>query len=203
MKWTSNPRPTRAPPLRSGNGAEVSTMKGDPIQVQVTQPAGITRAGDAGRKYAAAIGFTEVECEQIALVTTELASNLVKHAGGGAIKLSSLGEKGRAGIQIESEDHGPGISDVEAAMKDGYSTARTLGAGLGAVNRLMDELEIRPRPSAGMHILCQRWLRPSKNRLAAHWLEFGAATRSCRLLPDNGDAFLLRHWEGHALAGVI
>lgn len=150
------------------------------------------------------IGFAPVECEEIGLAVTELASNLTKHAGGGEIRLLAIEADSRVGIQIESEDNGPGISDVERAVTDGYSTAGSLGAGLGTVNRLMDELEFRARPhSAGLHVVCQRWLRSRVKNFPVRWLEFGAATRACRMLPENGDAIILRQWEGHALTGVI
>ncbi len=174
-----------------------------PVHIEVTNPANVRRAGEAGRSFASTIGFTELESEQIALVTTELATNLVKHAGGGSIRFSLLEEQGRIGIQIESEDSGPGISNFEQALRDGYSTKRTLGTGLGTVNRFMDELEFRPGSHSGLHILCQRWRRPPSHAPGSHWLEFGAATRACRLAVDNGDTFVLRQWEGYALAGVI
>jgi len=169
----------------------------------VRQPVEIGRASGAGKAFAAELGFTPIECEEISLAVTELASNLIKHAGGGVINLSLIEADGRVGIQIDSEDNGPGIPDAERAMADGFSTAKSLGDGLGAVNRLMDELEFHPRPLAGLHIICQRWVRPSLKNLSPRWLEFGAATRSYRMLPENGDAFVLRQWGEYALAGVI
>ncbi len=173
------------------------------LVVEVLQPVEVKRASNAAKNFAATLSFTLAECEEISLAVTELASNLIKHASGGVIKLNSLEMDGRVGIQIESEDTGPGIADAERALTDGYSTAGSLGAGLGAVNRLMDELEFRPRPCAGLHIICQRWQRPPVKSFSLRWLEFGAATRSYRLLPENGDALVLRQWARHALTGVI
>jgi anti-sigma regulatory factor (Ser/Thr protein kinase) len=171
--------------------------------IEVRRPAEVKRAGNSAKDFAALLCFTPTECEEISLAVTELASNLIKHAGGGVIKISSIETDGRVGIQIESEDAGPGIADAERAVTDGYSTVGSLGAGLGAVNRLMDELEFRSRSHIGLHIVCQRWRRPPLKSLSLRWLEFGAATRSCRLLPENGDALILRQWEGYALTGVI
>jgi anti-sigma regulatory factor (Ser/Thr protein kinase) len=175
----------------------------EPVTVKIMQPVDVKRANASARGFARAAGFAPAECEEIALVVTELGSNLVKHAGGGEIELNSLVSGERKGIQIESEDSGPGIADVELAVTDGYSTTGSLGNGLGAVNRLMDELEVHPHPPTGVRILCRRWVRPATKGLAHRRLEFGAATRACRLLPENGDALVIRQWEGHALAGVI
>jgi anti-sigma regulatory factor (Ser/Thr protein kinase)/serine/threonine protein phosphatase PrpC len=174
------------------------------VTIAITAAAEIQRASKKAREFSGLIGFAPTECEEIALAVTELASNLTKHAGGGEIRLLVIEGDGRVGIQIESEDNGPGISDVERAVTDGYSTAGSLGTGLGTVNRLMDELEFRPRAHrAGLHIVCQRWLRPNLKNFRLRSLEFGAATRAYRMLPENGDAIILRQWEGHALTGVI
>jgi serine/threonine protein phosphatase PrpC len=92
---------------------------------------------------------------------------------------------------------------VERAVTDGYSTAGGLGIGLGTVNRLMDDLEFFSNSQAGLRVVCQRWLRPRPSAFGAARLAFGAATRPCRLGPENGDAFIIRQWESYALAGVI
>jgi anti-sigma regulatory factor (Ser/Thr protein kinase)/serine/threonine protein phosphatase PrpC len=175
----------------------------EPLAMRVAGPAQARAASDATKGFAAALGFSPVECEEIALVVAELTSNLIKHVGEGDIQLRSIESAGRAGIEIVSEDNGTGIPDVERGITDGYSTAGSLGGGLGAVNRLMDGLEFFPRPQAGLRIVCQRWVRPATRNVSGRWLEFGAATRACRMLPENGDTFVIRQWEGHALAGVI
>jgi anti-sigma regulatory factor (Ser/Thr protein kinase) len=174
----------------------------EPAAVGVTHLADVKRVQEAARKFAKAAGFSSVECEEIVLVSTELASNLIKHAGGGTLNFNLLESGDRRGIQIESEDHGPGIADVELAMSDGYSTAGSLGTGLGTVNRLMDQLDFSARSQAGLRILCQRWQRPSR-QLSVKWLEIGAATRPYHLLPENGDALVSKQWNGNALVGVI
>jgi len=174
-----------------------------PQAIGVEQPVDTRRANESARNFAKKIGFTTTESEQIALVVTELATNLVKHAGGGAIKLSMVQSGEHKGIHIESEDSGPGIPDVEAALTDGFSTVGSLGAGLGAVNRLMDKLDFQPRSKEGLRIICERWLRPKPAGVTIHWLEFGAATRAYRMLPQNGDAIILKEWNGNALTGVI
>jgi anti-sigma regulatory factor (Ser/Thr protein kinase) len=175
----------------------------EPVETGVTWPGDVLRAGELGRGFAAALGFPTQHCDEIGLVVTELASNLIRHASGGSIKLDAVRANGLAGLEIQSLDNGPGISDVEQAITDGYSTAGGLGLGLGTVNRLMDELEVHSGPKGGLCIACRRWARARP--LGGPWggLAFGAATRSCRQLPENGDAFIFKQWEGHALAGVI
>jgi anti-sigma regulatory factor (Ser/Thr protein kinase)/serine/threonine protein phosphatase PrpC len=169
--------------------------------ISVAHTSEIKQAMDAARQFATSIGFSSADCDEIVLAVTELASNLIKHATGGIIKFSRTED--RPGIQIESEDHGPGIPDVEQALTDGYSTAGSLGVGLGAVNRLMHELEVYALSPAGTRIVCQRWLRSKTTGPFLRWLEFGAATRAYRRQPENGDSFFIRQWEGAALAGII
>lgn len=157
----------------------------------------------AARSMSTAIGFDEGAVEEIALVVSELATNLVKHAKDGILRLRRTEEAGRTGIQIDSEDQGPGIRNVEQAIGDDFSTSGSLGCGLGAVNRLMDEFDVTSRPGAGTSIVCKRWLRPDVISALACPLVFGVATRPCPLIPVNGDTFVIKQWGESALVGVI
>ena len=154
---------------------------------------------------ALAIGFDAKVSEEVTLAVSELASNLVKHARGGTLTLTPLHEGGRVSIQVESLDRGPGIADVEQAMTDGFSTRGSLGYGLGAVNRLMDQCHITSRRGvdAGTHIVCTRWLRIGAPLASLCPLEFGAATRPYPTMPVNGDAFVIKRWNASALVSVI
>ena len=178
-------------------------MNVQPLTVKVTDAIAGRSAAKKARDFAVQLGFATRDAEEISLVVSELATNLIKHAGGGDLQFSPLESSGRTGIQITSEDRGPGIPALDVALTDGYSTVGTLGKGLGAVNRLMDELEFSPRPGAGQRIVCQRWMRPTATAGLRRWLEFGVATRPHRNCSENGDAFVIRQWDGHALAGVI
>jgi anti-sigma regulatory factor (Ser/Thr protein kinase) len=173
-----------------------------PIVVQVEVLPDIRTAEQTARRVADSMGFCSQESEAIALVATELASNLIKHAGGGIIRFAAATVDARGGIQIESEDYGPGIVDFERAVTDGFSTTGSLGTGLGAVHRLMDRLELRPT-ARGTHILCERWLRPRASIPTTRWLEFGVATRARRQQRENGDSFIICQRGGDALVGVI
>jgi anti-sigma regulatory factor (Ser/Thr protein kinase)/serine/threonine protein phosphatase PrpC len=180
-----------------------STKWIEPVGFGIAGPADVYRAAELAGSFADSLGFTPADRAEIALVVTELASNLVQHTSGGTVRFSRIEAAGKIGIQIESEDSGPGISDLERAITDGYSTAGSLGIGLGTVNRLTDELAAYPQPERGVRIVCQRWMRPSTSGISAPDLAFGAATRSYRRLPENGDAFIIKQWGRNAIAGVI
>ena len=189
--------------LRPENGGPLSQPLATAERVSVLNDADANRVGRKARQLARSIGFAAVECDEIALAATELASNLVRHAGGGELILEPLSSCGRLGIQIVSEDRGPGFADTERALTDGFSTAGGLGHGLGTIHRFMDVLETFPRAGGGAQVVCERWLRPVTGRQHSSRLEFGVATRSYRFQPENGDAFVIQQWEARALAGVI
>lgn len=159
----------------------------------------------AARDLAAALGFDEIGCEEMGLAASELASNLVKHAGGGTIELIPLTEGRRRGLEIQSVDSGPGMADVEQAMTDGFSTSGGLGYGLGSVNRLMDTVKIdsRPGPGGGTRIVGTRWLRAEEPSLPPCPLAFGVSTRAHPAMTSNGDAFVIKRWGTQALASII
>lgn len=172
----------------------------EPVTIEVGWTADVRMAADRARGFASSLGFAATECEEIALVVTELASNLVRHAFRGTIGLSAIDTGGHLGIQIESKDRGPGISETERAITDGYSTAGGPGLGLGTVNRLMDVLHITS--GVGLHVVSQRWRR-TQTTFQPQELVFGVATRAFGLMPHNGDAFVIKQWHRYALAGVI
>src|SRR5579871_1718699 len=174
-----------------------------PVTLPVGSRPDVSAAASAGKTFALSLGFSTEQGEAIELVVTELATNLIRHASHGVITVRPARDGERSGIQIESEDDGPGIADVEEAMTDGYSTAGGLGLGLGTINRLMDDLEVSSGTTAGLRVVCRRWLRPEPDTLQLREIVFGVATRSCRLQPENGDAFIIKHWQRTALAGVV
>src|ERR1041385_8879203 len=159
----------------------------EPVAISVAGLPELKRACDTARNIAKTVGFRANECEEIVLVVSELASNLIEHASGGIIRVSPVQTSSRTGIRLESEDCGPGIPDFEKALTDGYSTRGSLGIGLGTVNRLMDDLEFYANPQSGIRLVSQRWLRPRAGGLLVKGMDFGVATRSYHLMPENGD----------------
>jgi anti-sigma regulatory factor (Ser/Thr protein kinase) len=158
---------------------------------------------ESARRMALTLGFPAAAAEEIALAVAELASNLVKHAGRGTLILRPLLGSSRKGMEVETLDEGPGIPDVEGSFADGYSTAGTLGYGLGTVNRLMDQVDIRSTPGSGTHIACRRWIREDPSPGYESLWDVGVYTRPRRLAPENGDAFVVKHWGSELLIGLI
>ncbi len=174
-----------------------------PRTIEVRHASSVGEARRAARTTAATLGFLPAVAEEIALAVTELATNLVRHAAGGTLALTPLSRDGRVGLEIESVDHGPGIADVERALGDRYSTAGSRGTGLGAVNRLMDELDIASRPGSGTRVVCRRWRRDHDLSARVCPLDAGVATRARQMSSANGDAFVVKQWAESLLVGVI
>ncbi|MDD5308649.1 MAG: ATP-binding protein [Deltaproteobacteria bacterium] len=118
--------------------------------------------------FAARAGFDKAAQWEIAIAVSELVTNVVKYAGQGTLTLRRLDDNGR-GIEIVVEDDGPGITDLESAMKDGYSEGRMLcaddvpshgrglGTGLGAVRRMMDGVSMENRAEGGLRVVAVKW----------------------------------------------
>lgn len=99
-------------------------------------------------------GFDEADTGRVALVVTETATNILKHAGKGQILLRPLHElTGGPGVEVLGLDRGPGMVDVARCMKDGFSTAGSPGTGLGAISRLASTFEIYSEPKLGTAVL--------------------------------------------------
>ena len=124
----------------------------------------VERMRREARALATHAGFDRHDAEAILLAVSELATNLVRYAPGGELVVSIVSEANGVGILIQSSDPGPGIVDVELALRDGYSTSGGLGSGLPGVRRLMDDLTIVTSPS-GTSIEARKWLpSPSPSR---------------------------------------
>jgi anti-sigma regulatory factor (Ser/Thr protein kinase) len=111
-----------------------------------------TQVGEARRqavRIAEAAGLGDTERGRLAIVVTELANNLVRHARGGEILLRDADTPTDPAVDVLSIDRGPGMADVAACMRDGFSTGGTPGTGLGAVRRLSTVFEIHSNPPAG------------------------------------------------------
>ncbi|MCS6883117.1 MAG: anti-sigma regulatory factor [Oscillochloridaceae bacterium] len=119
------------------------------------------------RDLATAMGFSPADRARIEIATTELARNLIVHAGGGRLTFSQVNDPSYGpGLVIESRDNGPGIADVELALQDGYSTAHGLGAGLPGVRRLMDAFAIESTVGVGTWIRAVKWvIRPRRSSI--------------------------------------
>lgn len=109
------------------------------------------------RQLAVEIGFGLVDQTKIITAASELARNTLDYGGGGTLKLETLQEGRRRGLRLTFEDRGPGISDIELALKDGFTTGNGLGMGLGGAKRLANEFEIQSVVGEGTRIIIVRW----------------------------------------------
>lgn len=117
----------------------------------------IVRARQVVREWARREGFGLVDQTKIVTAASELARNTINYGAGGALRLEVLNDGVRRGLQLTFQDQGPGIADIELAMKDGYSTNGGLGLGLGGAKRLANEFEIVSRPGEGTRVRIVKW----------------------------------------------
>ncbi|MDB5241829.1 MAG: hypothetical protein JWP57_2454, partial [Spirosoma sp.] len=112
------------------------------------------------RALAMSLGFATVRISEIEIIIAELTSNLVKYAQAGELLVRTISEATNAGIEIISADNGPGMVDTSRMMMDGVSTTKSLGQGLGAVERLADFFELYSLPGRVTIGLVRLWLKP-------------------------------------------
>jgi len=129
------------------------------VRVPIEREADIVAARQKGREIAAASGFSSTEQTLVALAISEIARNIVSYAERGEIVLEALNEGGRRGILVIGRDDGPGIADKELAMRDGYSTGKSLGVGLPGSKRVMDEFNLESELGKGTTVTMKKWLR--------------------------------------------
>jgi serine/threonine-protein kinase RsbT len=109
------------------------------------------------RARAMELGFSLVDQTKIVTAASELARNAMTHGGGGRATIEALTDGVRRGLRLTFEDDGPGIANVELAMRDGYSTAGGLGLGLSGSKRLSNEFSIATTPGQGTRVTITRW----------------------------------------------
>jgi anti-sigma regulatory factor (Ser/Thr protein kinase) len=114
-------------------------------------------ARQAARNVAAAAGFPGTELTVLATAVSEIARNIVRFAGAGQIMVEQIEDTNRQGVRVVARDAGPGIVDLDQAMRDGYSTYKGLGLGLPGAKRLMDEFEVVTKPGRGTTVTMTKW----------------------------------------------
>lgn len=127
----------------------------------IAESSGIAAARRAGNTLARAIGFDEIRAGQLAIVITEAATNILKHANHGDIVLRARAEGNSRGVEVLAIDAGPGMANVNLHMEDGHSTAGSYGVGLGAIRRLSQEFDIHSVEGKGTVLLMVLWDHPS------------------------------------------
>ena len=117
----------------------------------------VVRVRQITRTLALEAGLGLVDQTKIITAASELARNVIDYGGGGQVLLDVLENAGRRGLRLCFEDKGPGIADIEAALKDGFTTGKGMGLGLGGAKRLSNEFAIVSKPGAGTKVTITRW----------------------------------------------
>ncbi|GLS22993.1 anti-sigma regulatory factor [Labrys miyagiensis] len=125
--------------------------------VQIRNSDDVVRVRQEVRSGAVQIGLSLVDQTKIITAASELARNALDYGGGGTANIAFVERGGRRGMTITFEDNGPGIPDLERALKDGYTTGGGLGLGLGGAKRLSNEFEIQSAPGKGTRVMITRW----------------------------------------------
>jgi anti-sigma regulatory factor (Ser/Thr protein kinase) len=166
---------------------------------EIAEASQIAFARRATGELARGLGFDETVAGKLAIVVTECATNLLKHARHGELLVRPLVDNAvpgalRYGIEVLCLDSGPGIHDLHRSFQDGYTTAGSPGNGLGAIERLSDELDIWSAPGQGTVLRAVCWSRPAADDGSSHIL-YGVVNLPLQSETVCGDAW--SHHAGH------
>jgi serine/threonine-protein kinase RsbT len=129
----------------------------DEIRVPIAADADIVVARGEGRALAGRLGFSRTDATLIATAISEVGRNILVHAGSGEVSIGDAADDRRVAIVVVARDEGPGIADVERALREGYATGNGLGLGLPGARRLMDEFRIETAAGRGTTITMRKW----------------------------------------------
>jgi serine/threonine-protein kinase RsbT len=125
--------------------------------IAVTASADIVAVRHAVRRQAVAIKLSLVDQTKIVTAASELARNMLVYGGGGKVTLEVLQNGVRQGLRAHFVDDGPGIPDINLALRDGYTSGNGMGLGLGGAKRLVNEFDIESAPGKGTRVTITRW----------------------------------------------
>jgi serine/threonine-protein kinase RsbT len=155
--------------MLSGRHALASTLKtaprgteGDgvkPATYAVRTEEDLLEIRHAVRAATLKVGFGLVDQTRVVTAASELARNAYVHGGGGTLTIEYPHRPGSWGLRLIVKDDGPGITDIEAALQDGFTTGAGLGHGLGGARRLMDDFDLHTAPGQGTVVIATRWTR--------------------------------------------
>jgi serine/threonine-protein kinase RsbT len=127
------------------------------IRVDIVENEDVVVVRQRAREQSLRAGFSLLETTKLVTAASELARNTLEHGGGGYAELEVCTDGRRRGVRMRFVDEGPGIPDIEQAMRDGFTTGKGLGLGLGGSRRLLSEFEIQTVPGSGTKITVIRW----------------------------------------------
>ena len=130
-------------------------MKSERLDIRSSDD--VVRVRQLTRTLAIEAGLSLVDQTKIITAASELARNTLDYGGGGFVLAELVDATGRRGVRLTFEDQGPGIPDIEAALKDGFTSGKGMGLGLGGARRLSNEFSIHSRPGEGTKVAIARW----------------------------------------------
>ena len=133
----------------------MATLKDERLEIRSSADVVLVR--QAVRSWSAELGFSLVDQTKLVTAASELGRNTLEHGRGGHVRLEMLNDGSRRGLRMTFEDRGPGIPDLELALKDGYSTGSGLGLGLSGTRRLMSDFTIHSEVGKGTRVQVARW----------------------------------------------
>ena len=133
----------------------MAVVRGDTLDIHSDED--VVRVRQVTRGWAVDLAFSLVDQTKIVTAASELARNALVHGGGGTTRIEELLDGGRRGLRLTFEDKGPGIADIQQALRDGYTTGAGLGLGLGGARRLASEFQITSAPGQGTRVCITRW----------------------------------------------
>jgi serine/threonine-protein kinase RsbT len=133
----------------------MAVLKSSTLEIRASED--VVRVRQVTRESALAQGFSLVDQTKLVTAASELARNTMEHGGGGRVEIQLLNDGQKKGLRLIFTDQGPGIINVEQALKDGFTTGGGLGLGLGGARRLSNEFDIQSKPGEGTRITMARW----------------------------------------------
>jgi len=133
----------------------MQTTKSETVPVRASNE--VVNVRHVVRRWAIELGFTLIEQTKIVTAASELARNMVDYGKGGTLLVEALDDGIRKGLRLTFEDHGPGIADIDQALRDGFTSGNGMGLGLGGAKRLANEFSIDSRPGEGTRVMIARW----------------------------------------------
>lgn len=131
--------------------------KGRSVSLPIKTSEDVVTVRQRVRAVAIEEGLKLVDQTKIITAASELARNTLTYGNGGTVLIEAVANGSRRGVRLTFEDRGPGIADIELAMKDGYTTGGGLGLGLSGAKRLSNEFEIHSKPGEGTRVTITRW----------------------------------------------
>jgi serine/threonine-protein kinase RsbT len=134
-------------------------VTGRSITLEIRSPEQVSAARRTVQEWATQLAFGTLERTKFVTAASEIARNTLVHGMGGSMTMCEVEQDGRNGLRLVFEDQGPGIADIGRALTDGFSTAKSMGLGLGGTRRLVNEFDIQSQPDEGTRVSIIQWKR--------------------------------------------